>query len=155
MSSRLTRRALFALPVALPVAAVAAKVGVAPVGAERGPLTLTINSSAMRAALAQLERELIWLIAEQRRLTAVLANARVMKIPRREGAADAAKPVTAQAAAPFGERSRGIVDGHEPKCLGALLVGGGEEGTPSSLYAEEQSVIDAGPRDTLALPVVA
>ena len=57
--SRLTRRALFALPVALPVAAVAAKVeAVVPAPVVRKVIAIDVDGAAYRAVMADIQREL-------------------------------------------------------------------------------------------------
>lgn len=143
--SRLTRRALFALPVALPVAAVAAKVGVAaPVERMWGGV---LSPAAVRR-LAGLDagglddRFVLWVTTSVRD-----GMSRHWKIPPREGAADAAKPVTAQVAAPVGDTTSRSLEGDAsdsvaPRQMAEPVVPTGNEGT-------------SGERDTIALPVAA
>lgn len=157
MTARLTRRAFFALPVALPVAAVAAKV--APVkpfatGGVVGPARFTriIDGCEIAVRRYSLTPPGTFLVrapiefGQQAFDIARLVNGKFDMTPR-EGAADAAKPVTAQAAAPVGDTtSRSLEadasDSVAPRQMAEPVVPTGNEGT-------------SGERDTLAQPVAA
>lgn len=160
MTRPLSRRALFAVPVALPVAALAAKVapvkpfamgGVvdpakfAHIIGERGPefmvpVRMEIDGAALRRVLkAEADRVISRFDPASYRVSAGMTP--------REGVAEAAKPVTAQAAAPVGGATSRSQEGDAsdsvaPRQMAEPVVPTGNEGT-------------SGERDTVAQTVAA
>jgi len=147
MTRPLSRRALFALPVALPVAALAAKVE----AVAEAPLVIDVDLGSLH------DRYVVWTATGMRRGKSVAIEA-FARSARREGvrfiemhpgerAREAAKRVTAQAAAPVGDTTSRSQEGDAsdsvaPREMAEPVAPPGNEGT-------------SGERDTVAQPVVA
>ena len=152
MSSRLTRRAFFALPVALPVAAVAAKVAPAPAYRDAGRIMVG-EARVMHAARPRFTAEdyrhfeLAWRADNGVTTHVEWRSDPIADMTPSEWPDDAAKPVTAQAAAPVGDATSRSLEGDAsdsaaPRQMAEPVVPAGNEGT-------------SGERDTLAQPVAA
>lgn len=128
----LSRRALFALPVALPVAAVAAKVGVA---APMPAVIIGVDAGGR-------DRSVVWMATGMRR-----GKSHYWQTVLDGWAADTPRPVTAQAAAPVGERSCGDVESRRHVSRDGTDRPEGQQQRPAE--------VAPGPHETIAQPVVA